>query len=68
MEPYLIFTLRDAIVDSYSVSGGEESIPSENWTVAYRGISIKYRIADFRDGKLSDCNEFKWNLETGDVS
>ncbi|GAA6159894.1 hypothetical protein NBRC116589_20680 [Ruegeria sp. HU-ET01832] len=68
MEPYLIFTLRDAIVDSYSVTGGEETIPSENWTVAYRGISIKYKIADFKSGKLSDCNEFKWNLETGDVS
>ncbi|KIC45653.1 hypothetical protein RA28_08010 [Ruegeria sp. ANG-S4] len=68
MEPYLILTLRDAIVDSYSVSGGEESIPTESWTVAYRGISVKYKIADFKTGKLSDCNEFKWNLETGDVS
>ncbi|WP_171103347.1 MULTISPECIES: type VI secretion system tube protein Hcp [unclassified Ruegeria] len=68
MEPYLIITLRDAIVDSYSVSGGEDSIPSESWTVAYRGISVKYKIADFKTGKLSDCNEFKWNLETGDVS
>ncbi len=68
MEPYLIITLTDAIVDSYSVEGGEEAIPTENWTVAYRRISIKYKIADFKTGKLSDANEFLWNLETGDVS
>lgn len=68
MEPYLIIKLRDAIIDSYSVDGGEDSIPSETWTVAYRGISVKYKIADFKTGKLSDCNEFLWNLETGDVS
>ncbi len=68
MEPYLIWTLRYAIIDSYSVSGGEEQIPEENWTIAYRGISIKYKIAHFDTGELSDCNEFLWNLETGDVS
>lgn len=68
MEPYLVMTLRHAIIDSYSVSGGEEQIPEETWTLAYRGISVKYRIADFNTGKLSDCNEFLWNLETGDVS
>lgn len=68
MEPYLIFTLRHAVIDSYSVDGGEDSIPTENWTIAYRGISVKYRIADFNTGALSDCNEFLWNLETGDVS
>ncbi|MCL6284973.1 type VI secretion system tube protein Hcp [Ruegeria sp. 2012CJ41-6] len=68
MEPYLIWTLRHAIIDSYSVSGGEEQIPEESWTIAYRGIEIKYKIADFESGALSDCNSFLWNLETGDVS
>ena len=43
MEPYLIFTLRHAIIDSYSVDGGEDSIPSESWTLAYRGIEIQYK-------------------------
>lgn len=68
MEPYLTWIIRHAIIDSYSVSGGEEQIPEESWTIAYRGIEIKYKIADFNTGKLSDCNAFKWNLETGDVS
>lgn len=67
MEPYLIWTLKNAIIDSYTVNGGEEQIPEENWTCAYRHIEIKYKLADYNTGKLSDENSFVWNLETGEV-
>lgn len=68
MEWYLKFTLRHAIIDSYSVSGGEEQIPEESWTLAYRGIEFAYKPADFNTGALGSPEVFKWNLETGDVS
>ncbi len=68
MEPYLTMVLRHAIVDSYSVSGGEEQIPEESWTLAYRGVEFAYKPSDFNTGKLGSPEVFKWNLETGDVS
>ena len=68
MEAYLTFKLRHAIIDSYSVSGGEEQIPEESWTLAYRGVEYSYRPANFNTGKLGTPEVFKWNLETGDVS
>ncbi len=67
MEAYLIWTLKHAIVDSYTVNGGEEQIPEESWTLAYRHIEIKYLISDYNTGELSDENSFVWNLETGKV-
>jgi len=68
MEPYLIIKLNDCMIDSYSVSGGEDSIPNENWTMAYRGIVFEYKESDYKTGKLSKAGEFKWNLEKGNVS
>lgn len=68
MEPYLIFTLKDCMIDSYSVSGGEDAIPNENWTLAYRAIEYQYKPADYKTGKLQKPEVFKYNLETGDVS
>jgi len=50
------------------VSGGEEQIPEESWTLAYRGVEYSYRPANFNTGKLGTPEVFKWNLETGDVS
>ncbi len=67
MEPYLTFILKHAVIDSYTVNGGEEQIPEENWTLAYRHIEIKYKLADYNTGALKDENSFIWNLETGEV-
>jgi type VI secretion system secreted protein Hcp len=68
MEPYLIIKLGNCMIDSYSVSGGEESLPEETWSLAYRNIVIEYKEADFKTGKLTKADEFKWNLEKGNVS
>ncbi|MEX0284437.1 MAG: Hcp family type VI secretion system effector [Paracoccaceae bacterium] len=67
MEAYLTFILKHSIVDSYSVNGGEEQIPEESWTLAYRHIEIKYKISDVNTGKLKDENSFVWNLLSGEV-
>ncbi len=77
MEAYLTFKLRHCIIDSYSVSGGEESIPEESWTLAYRGIELLYKRAHLETGELGKVappgvgkpqESFKWNLASGDVS
>ena len=68
MEAYVTIKLRDCMIDSYSVSGGEEQIPEEEFTLGYRGIEISYKPSDVKTGKLGSPKVFKWNLETGDVS
>ena len=68
METYLTFKLKDCQIDSYSVSGGEEQIPEEEFTLAYRGIEISYKPSDEGSGNLGAPKVFKWNLMTGDVS
>lgn len=67
MEPYLIWKLENAFIDSYTMSGGEESIPLEGWTIGYRKVSCLYKEGDFKTGALNTTGEFVWNLETGKV-
>lgn len=67
MEPYLIFTLKNAVIDSYTVNGGEEQIPEETWALAYRHIEIVYKMSDPKTGKLKDENSFVWDLLTGEA-
>ncbi|WP_428925600.1 Hcp family type VI secretion system effector [Marinibacterium sp. SX1] len=65
MEPYLIFTLKHAVIDTYSVNGGEEQVPEESWAVAYRHIEIEYKMADPKTGALKPKNKFAWDLLQG---
>lgn len=67
MEPYLIFTLKHVVIDSYSVNGGEEQVPEESWALAYRHIEVLYKMADHKTGKLKDENSFVWDLLEGKV-
>jgi len=67
MEPYLIWTLHDVVIDKYEVSGGEEQIPEENWDMAYRRISIEYKKADPLTGALSAGGDFSWDLMAGEM-
>ena len=67
MEPYLIFTLKNVVIDSYTVNGGEEQIPEENWALAYRHIEVLYKLADPKSGKIKDENSFVWDLLGGKV-
>ena len=69
MEVYLTFKLYDCVIDGYDMSGGEESVPSENWTLAYRAIEIEYKPSVFTggkdSGKLGKAVPFSWDLVKG---
>jgi type VI secretion system secreted protein Hcp len=67
LEPYLIWKLKDVVIDSYDVSGGADSIPSETWSLAYTSIEVEYKSTDQTSGKLTKENDFKWNLQKGKV-
>jgi len=68
LQEYLVITLKHAIVDSYSVGMSEDMVPVENITIAYTEVVIEYKSTDQKTGKLKKENEFKWNLQKGDVS
>jgi type VI secretion system secreted protein Hcp len=61
-EPYLIFIAKNATIDKYEVSGGEEQIPEENWDICYREIMIEYKKADPGTGALGKGGDFSWDL------
>lgn len=65
--PYLIWTIEDVVIDSYSVSGSEDAVPTETWTLAYTKITCEYSETNQTNMKLTKVNEFKWNLRTGKV-
>lgn len=64
MEAYLIWKLKDAVIDKYEVSGGEEQIPEESWDIAYRHIDIEYKKSDPKSGALSTGGNFAWDVLT----
>ena len=67
MEPYLIWSLYDVVIDKYDVSGGEEQVPEENWDLAYRRIEIEYKKADPNTGALGTGGSFSWDLMAGEM-
>ncbi|WP_109465070.1 Hcp family type VI secretion system effector [Albibacillus kandeliae] len=67
MEPYLIWTLYDVVIDKYEVSGGEEQVPEENWDLAYRRIGVEYKTADPKTGGLKTGGTFDWSVTDGEM-
>ena len=67
LEAYSIWKLKDVVIDSYSISGSEDGIPEETWTMAYAAIEHEYKSTDQKSGKLKTENTFKWNVQTGQV-
>ncbi|TDK53023.1 Hcp family type VI secretion system effector [Antarcticimicrobium luteum] len=67
LEAYSIWTLKHVVIDSYAVSGSEDGIPEETWTMAYTAIEHEYKSTDQKSGKLKTENTFKWNVQTGKV-
>lgn len=65
MECYLEIIAKDAVIDKYEVSGGEEQIPEESWDIAYREIEVIYKKADPRSGKLGKGSDFAWKVAEG---
>lgn len=67
LKPYLITILYNTQIDSYSVSCGEDSVPTETWTLAYNRIQWDYHKTNQANMKLEKDGEFKWDLRTGKV-
>lgn len=67
LEAYSIWKLKDVVIDSYSISGSEDGIPEETWTLAYAAIEHEYKSTDQKTAKLKTENTFKWNVQTGQV-
>ena len=67
LEPYLIWTLKESLIQSYYVYGAEESIPTERWGLMYNGINVEYKATDIKTGKLTKYKEFTWNLASGEM-
>lgn len=67
LEAYSIWKLKDVVIDSYSVSGSEDGIPEETWTMAYAAIEHEFKSTDQKSGKLATENKFTWNVQTGQV-
>lgn len=68
LEPYVIWTLKDSQVGTYTISAGSEEIPKEAWTVRPAEIQIDYLYPEGGKGKLKKYAEFKWNIGLGAMS
>jgi type VI secretion system secreted protein Hcp len=68
LEPYLMWKLKDVVIDSYEVNSSEDGIPEETWTLAYTAMEVEYKSTDQASGKLTKENDFKWNLQKGKVA
>ena len=68
LEPYLIWTLKESLIQSYYVYGAEESIPTERWGLMYNGINVEYKATDIKTGKLTKHKEFGFDLALGEMA
>lgn len=65
VEAYSIWTLKDVVIDSYSVSYSAEGIPEDTWTLSFISVEHEYKSTNQKTGKLSTENKFLWNVQTG---
>ena len=65
LEPYIIWTLTDAQVNSYGVSASAEDIPKEDWAIRAAKVEIEYKYP--KGGKLETFKNFKWDIGAGEM-
>lgn len=65
LEPYIIWTLEDAQINSYNVSASSDDIPKEDWAIRAAKIDIEYKYP--KGGKLSTYKNFKWDIGAGEM-
>ncbi len=68
LEPYVIWTLKDAQVASYNISSSSDDIPKETWAVRPSELQIDYFYPENGTGKLKKYSEFKWDIGVGSIS
>jgi type VI secretion system secreted protein Hcp len=60
---YLIWTLIDGMITSYTVKGDPDNMPSETFTVAFSEIKWEYKMQK-PDGKLVAGGAMEFNLRS----
>jgi type VI secretion system secreted protein Hcp len=63
LEPYIIWTLEDAQVNTYTVNASSDDIPKEDWAIRAAKIDIEYKYP--KGGKLQTFKNFKWDVGAG---
>ena len=65
--PYLIVTLENARISSYSIAGSDGSQPSENYSMTYATISQTYYV-EAEGGKIEKAAEVAFNTQTAEIT
>ncbi len=65
LTPYIIWTLMDAQINTYSVSVSSDDIPTESWAIRAAKIDIEYWYPKGGTGKLEKFGNFSWNVGEG---
>jgi type VI secretion system secreted protein Hcp len=65
LEPYILWTLHSAIVQSYNVAASSDDIPKEDWGIRASKIEIEYKYP--KGGKLETYKNFKWDIGAGEM-
>lgn len=63
--PYLVYTLDEVFVESYSISGsgGGDDYPTESVSFAIGKVTFEYKMQK-SDGSLDAAKNFSWNQVT----
>jgi type VI protein secretion system component Hcp len=65
LEPYIIWTLEDAQINTYGVSASSDDIPKEDWAIRAAKVEIEYKYP--KGGKLQTYKNFKWDIGAGEM-
>jgi type VI secretion system secreted protein Hcp len=63
-ETYYKYELKDVMVTSYSVSGGNQDKPMEDFSLNFEEIKVTYTEMDEKGSKKGDV-AYGWNVEKG---
>lgn len=63
LEPYIIWTLTDAQVNTYNVAASSDDIPKEDWAIRAAKVEVEYKYP--KGGKLQTYKNFKWDIGLG---
>lgn len=64
-ETYYKYELKDVMVTSYEVSGGDQDKPMENFSLNFEEIKVTYTEMDEKGNKKGDV-AYGWKVEKGE--
>lgn len=65
LQPYIIWVLQNAYVQTYQIDGGSDDIPKESWSLVYTHISCTYYKTDPKNMKLTKGGDIGWDTGMG---